>query len=164
MTVKEAKEMIKELKAQGATEEELVSAFYGMFTEGKINLDELGDLVKLVGYELTDEFLNMSPEDQKTKGWADEDEEIVEEVEILNEKVREYVDMVDKLRNQGLVDEEILEMFYRLYDEKKVTIDELGDLVKLVGYELEEEYYKQEKKKEQAAFIKDFLDKKGIKY
>ena len=75
MTVQEAKEMIEELKAQGSTEEELVAAFYGMFTEDKITIDELGDLVQLVGYELTDEFRNMSAEDQKTKGWADENEE-----------------------------------------------------------------------------------------
>lgn len=74
MTVQEAKDMIEELKAQGSTEEELVAAFYGMFTEDKITIDELGDLVQLVGYELTDEFRNMSVEDQKTKGWADEDE------------------------------------------------------------------------------------------
>ena len=73
MTVKEAKEMIEELKAQGSTEEELVAAFYGMFTEDKITIDELGDLVQLVGYELTEEFRNMSAEDQKTKGWADEE-------------------------------------------------------------------------------------------
>lgn len=74
MTVQEAKEMIEELKAQGNSEEEIVAGFYMMFTEDKITIEELGDLVQLVGYELTDEFRNMSAEDQKTKGWADEDE------------------------------------------------------------------------------------------
>ena len=75
MTVKEAKEMIEELKAQGNSEEEIVAGFYMMFTEDKLTVDELQRLVELVGYELTEEFLNMSPEDQKTKGWADDSED-----------------------------------------------------------------------------------------
>ena len=75
MTVKEAKEMMEELKKDGATDEELVAAFYGMFTEDKLTVDELQRLVELVGYELTEEFLNMNSEDQKTKGWADDFED-----------------------------------------------------------------------------------------
>lgn len=73
MTVQEGKQMIEELKAQGATEEEIVSGFYGLFVEDEIDINELGDLVQLVGYELSDEFKNMSPEDQKTKGWAEDE-------------------------------------------------------------------------------------------
>lgn len=78
MTVEEGKKMIEELKAQGATEEEIIAGFYQLFTEDEINVDELGDLVQLVGYELSDEFKSWSPEDQKTKGWAED--EVEEEV------------------------------------------------------------------------------------
>ena len=97
MTVQEAKEMIEELKAQGNSEEEIVAGFYMMFTEDKITIDELGDLVQLVGYELTDEFRNMSAEDQKTKGWADEDE-LAEESE---DNDNEGADKGDEEPKQG---------------------------------------------------------------
>lgn len=73
MTVQEGKEMINELKASGWTEEEIVSGFYQLYVDDEINENELGDLVGLVGYELSEEFLAMSPEDKKTKGWAEEE-------------------------------------------------------------------------------------------
>lgn len=78
MTVEEAKKMIEELKAQGETEEDIVAGFYAMFCEGDIDVNELGDLVQLVGYELTDEFKNLSDEDKKTKGWAEDPEDAKE--------------------------------------------------------------------------------------
>lgn len=89
MTVEEAKKMIEELKAQGETEEDIVAGFYAMFCEGDIDVNELGDLVKLVGYELTDEFKNMSEEDQKTKGWAEDPEDAKEITEDEAEKEEE---------------------------------------------------------------------------
>ena len=78
MTVEEAKKMIEELKAQGETEEDIVAGFYAMLCEGDIDANELGDLVQLVGYELTDEFKNLSDEDKKTKGWAEDPEDAKE--------------------------------------------------------------------------------------
>ena len=79
MTLKEAQEAIKELKAQGETEESMLAVFYQMFIDDEIDVDELGDLCQLIGYELTDEFMNMSPEDQKTKGWEETEEETSKE-------------------------------------------------------------------------------------
>ena len=76
MTVQEAKKAIEELKAQGETEETMLGTFYLMFQDDVITVDELGDLCQLIGYELTEEFKNMSEEDQKTKGYEEvEDEE-----------------------------------------------------------------------------------------
>ena len=45
-----------------------------MFKDDVIDVEELGELVSFIGYELTEEFKNMSPEDQKTKGWGDEED------------------------------------------------------------------------------------------
>lgn len=73
MTAQEVKEAFEELKAQGETEEDIAGALYMMFQEDKISLDELKELVQFLGYELSPEFLAMSPEDQKTKGWAEEE-------------------------------------------------------------------------------------------
>lgn len=91
MTVEEAKKMIEELKAQGEDEESIVAGFYKMFCDGDIDVNELGDLVKLVGYELIDEFKNMSPEDQKTKGWEEdvEDAKEIDEDEVESEDKKE---------------------------------------------------------------------------
>lgn len=74
MTLEEAKQAIDELKAQGETPESMLATFYLMFQEDEIDVDELSDLCELIGYELTDEFRKMSPEDQKTKGWEETDE------------------------------------------------------------------------------------------
>lgn len=74
MTFEEAKKAIDGFKENGRTDEEIVATFYLMFQDDKINVEELKNLVGLVGYELTDEFLAMSPEDQKTKVFEEEDE------------------------------------------------------------------------------------------
>ena len=68
MTLKEAKQVIDEYLAQGETEEDIVGALYVMYQEDDINLEELEQLIGLLGYEFTEEFKNMSDEDKKTKG------------------------------------------------------------------------------------------------
>lgn len=65
MTLEEAKLAIDGFKAKGITDEEIVATLYLMFQDDKLNVEELESLVGLVGYELTEEFLNMSKEEQK---------------------------------------------------------------------------------------------------
>lgn len=74
MTVDEAKEAIEELKAQGANEEEIAGSFYLMFVDGKLDVNQFNALVNLLGYHLSDEFLAMSEEEQKEKGFAKTEE------------------------------------------------------------------------------------------
>lgn len=74
MTIPEMESAIKQLKAEGHGEEEILGAFYKMFQDDKLTLDELDGIVNLMGYHLTDEFKAMSPEDQKTKGYEEVDE------------------------------------------------------------------------------------------
>lgn len=75
MNVEDVKKVIESLRGEGYTDEEIASAFYGMFQKDEVSLDDLKDMVGLIGFELTEEFLNMSPEDQKTKGYEEESEE-----------------------------------------------------------------------------------------
>jgi hypothetical protein len=76
MTVEEVKEIIQKVKKEdGLSDEQVVAVFYKMFQDDQITVEQLTDLVQLVGYKVTDEFLNMSPEDQKVKGFADEEPE-----------------------------------------------------------------------------------------
>ena len=82
MTVKEGLKMVEMLKKEGYDEEQIVGGFYQLYIDGKVTVEQLQDLVKLVGYEVTEEFLNMSGEDKKTKGWeVREDDEIEGEIE-----------------------------------------------------------------------------------
>lgn len=82
MTVEEGKKAIEELKAQGNSEEEIAGSFYLMFVDGKIDVEQLDALVNLLGYHLTEEFKNMSPEDQMTKGFEEKEEDEDEEIEV----------------------------------------------------------------------------------
>lgn len=71
MTKEQILTAIDQLKAEGYSEEEIIGAFYKMFSDEKITLQEFEDLVNLIGYELTEKFKNMSPEDQRTKFYED---------------------------------------------------------------------------------------------
>lgn len=74
MTLEEGKKAIEQLKAEGHSEDEILGAFYKMFQNDKLTLEELDGMVNLMGYHLTDDFKAMSPEDQKTKGYEETEE------------------------------------------------------------------------------------------
>lgn len=66
MTPEELQEAIAELKAQGASEEDIAASFYLMFSEGKVNLEQFQALLDAIDYELDEEFLNMDEQTQRT--------------------------------------------------------------------------------------------------
>ena len=72
MTLKEARHAIEQLRKQGQTDESMLAVFYRMFIADELTIQELDNLCQIIGYELTDEFKNMSVEIQKTKGWGEE--------------------------------------------------------------------------------------------
>ena len=98
MTIDEAKKAFDEMRAQGADDNAILGTLYRMFQDDKIDVEQLGALVNVLGYELTDEFTQMTPEDQKTKGWeaddASEKAEGVTDEEV--EKAKEYGDDPDE--------------------------------------------------------------------
>ena len=69
------KAMLKMQIEENITDDELVGILYLMFQDDKISLEELEALLDKLGYEFTEEFKNMSPEDQKVKGYEFDDEE-----------------------------------------------------------------------------------------
>jgi hypothetical protein len=106
MTIDEAKKAFDEMRAQGADDNAILGTLYRMFQDDKIDVEQLGALVNVLGYELTDEFKQMTPEDQKTKGWEADDEsekaEGVTDEEV--EKAKEYGDDPDE-RSDNASDE-----------------------------------------------------------
>lgn len=120
MTIDEAKKAFDEMRAQGADDNAILGTLYRMFQDDKIDVEQLGALVNVLGYELTDEFKQMTPEDQKTKGWEADDEsekaEGVTDEEV--EKAKEYGDDPDE-RSGNAFDEKS--------DEKSDESDETDD-------------------------------------
>ena len=110
MTVEEAKKVIEELKAQGETEEDIVGIFFMMFQDDKLSLEEFEDLIGLMDYELTEEFKNMSPEQQKSdEAWEEIEDEEGEPVE---EPAEESEEKEEKPAPESEEDKE------KAYDEK----------------------------------------------
>lgn len=103
MTIDEAKKAFDEMRAQGADDNAILGTLYRMFQDDKIDVEQLGALVNVLGYELTDEFKQMTPEDQKTKGWEADDEsekaEGVTDEEV--EKAKEYGDDPDEKSDES---------------------------------------------------------------
>ena len=75
MTIDEAKKAFDEMRAQGADDNAILGTLYSMFQDDKIDVNQLGALVNVLGYELTEDFKKMSPEDQKTKGYEEDEED-----------------------------------------------------------------------------------------
>lgn len=89
MTKDEALKFFDEVKAQGSSDKDILGILYLMFQNDEIDIKQLEEFTNLLGYEFTDEFANMSPEDQKTKGLKEaEDETDASEEEI--EDAKEY--------------------------------------------------------------------------
>ncbi len=60
MTKQELETLVKSLKSEGHTEEEILSGFYKLYADNKLSLKELEGIANLMGYHLSDEFLNKS--------------------------------------------------------------------------------------------------------
>lgn len=66
LSIEDAKSAIDELKKEYKLDDEGVAGVLAeMFQAGKLTVTQLEDLIGIVGFELTDEFKNLSPEEQK---------------------------------------------------------------------------------------------------
>lgn len=65
MTKKEAKEMFDRKRNQGMTDEEILYGLYSAFCDGIFDDDELYAYSNVLGYDITDEFINASEEEKK---------------------------------------------------------------------------------------------------
>lgn len=111
MTVEEAKSAIKQFEAQikseGYTDQkeidmQILATLGGMFIEDEIDVKQLNALMKLVGdgYELPEEFLAMSTEEQKANFFEESEdggEENYSEDEV--KEIEEEVVNEDKSKN-----------------------------------------------------------------
>lgn len=89
MSIEELQKSIEEMKAQGQSEEEIAGAFYLLFRDGKINVEQLEALVNVLGFDLSEEFKAMDPEQQKNGGYEVLDEEQPENEDVQDEEDEE---------------------------------------------------------------------------
>ena len=77
MTVKELEASYDELRAQGATDNDILGVLYIMYQKEQINTDQLREMIDILGYEFTDEFEAMSEEDKHVKGFKEEEMKLI---------------------------------------------------------------------------------------
>ena len=75
MTVKELEASYDELRAQGATDDDILGVLYLMYQQEQINTDQLREMIDVLGYEFTEEFEAMSEEDKHVKGFKQEEDQ-----------------------------------------------------------------------------------------
>lgn len=124
MTIDEAKKTFDEMKAQGATEDEILGTLYVLFQKEDLDLNQLESLVNVLGYELTESFKAMSPEDQKTKGFETTDEKAENVSSEDVEKAKEFGDdpgekANDKKEGEDSEEQESEENLNRLFGMNK---------------------------------------------
>ena len=129
MTPEEAKKMVEDLKQEGLSEEEILYSFYRLFQDDKITIEGLEGLVETLGWHLTEEFKKMSPEDQKTKGYEEIEEEEVSETEA--EAAKEYPDKADEVSESNPQADEGSKN--KAAPESKADDDEEKEAMKLFG-------------------------------
>ncbi len=165
MTWEELHEALKSLKQEGYTEEDMLKIFYLMYQDDKISYEELRGISASLGYEFTKEFENMSEEDKKTKGLTpispkekakrEKREEKMEkreekkiakhqetEEEMDSMTIDDIKDGIKHLKKKGCSEEEILNIFYRMYQNGTIPLENLRTAVEMMGYEFTEEFEK----------------------
>lgn len=89
MSIEELTKAVEEMKAQGQSEEEIAGAYYLLFRDGKIDIEQLEALVNHLGFELSEEFKAMDPETQKNAGYEVLDNEEEEQAAPASEEENE---------------------------------------------------------------------------
>lgn len=78
MQFEDISKFLLEQKRKGMSEDEILGRLFRMFKEGYLDVNQLNQLVQILGYELSEEFLNMSTEEQKNSVRVDENDDAKE--------------------------------------------------------------------------------------
>lgn len=136
MTKEELESAIEELKEAGNSEEDIACSIYLMFSEGKINLEQFQAILEMLGYELDEDFLNMSEEEQKTFALKSKNDE-----DIFNEDtIEDAFEFIESLKQEGKSEDEIASFFSIMYEDKKLNFDAFAKIMDYLNMEFEEEF------------------------
>ena len=93
----EMESLVKQLKAAGLTEEQIMETFYETFQDGKMDRKDLEACAEFMGYELTDDFKNDQTPDPIANGGegiTKEEAEAAKEIK-PGESVEEFKEAVE---------------------------------------------------------------------
>lgn len=128
MTKNEALMFFNRLREEGMKDEDILGTLYLMYQDNAIDIKQLEEFTILLGYEFTDEFANMSPEDQKTKGLVDKKADNGPDVRYVLEmsptQIVYYYFKKDENRWYGAVvrNGAIIQIIdYKMFDEKQLV-------------------------------------------
>lgn len=109
MNEEEIQTLIKQLKAQGLSEEEIMATFYETFEKGEMDRKDLETLAEAMGYELTDDFKNEPTPDpieaNGAEGMSKEELEAAKEI-APNETEEEFKEKIEGGEGEPEAEEE----------------------------------------------------------
>ena len=102
MNNEEIEALIKQLKAQGLSEDEIMDTFYQTFTEGKMDRKDLETLADAMGYELTDDFKNEPAPDPIAEGGEGMSKEDLEDAKAIEpgESAEEFKEELEGAKSE----------------------------------------------------------------
>lgn len=109
MNEEEIQALIKQLKAQGLSEDEIMATFYETFEKGEMDRKDLETLAEAMGYELTDDFKNEPTPDpieaNGVEGMSKEELEAAKEI-APNETEEEFKEKIEGEEGEPEAEEE----------------------------------------------------------
>ena len=65
ITADEIRQMYELFKNEGKSDEEIIAAIFLIFKDGEITIEEFKNTLNVLGYDLSEEYLNLPEEQQK---------------------------------------------------------------------------------------------------
>ena len=100
----EFESLVKQLKAAGLNEEQIMETFFETFQEGKMSREDLESCAEFLGYELTDDFKNDPTPDPIAnaggEGITKEEAEAAKEIQ-PGESKEEFAEYVESLESEA---------------------------------------------------------------
>ncbi len=139
---KEIRQIIKDFKAKGAIEKDILDAALDCYREYELTLEELRNILEVMGYELTLAFETMS--DEQKHSFAIYRETMRSKIETSEEQLRydKIDDACEEMKANGANDEILIRYIYRKYQAHLLTTEQLREMVGIMGYEFTEEFEK----------------------
>lgn len=138
MTKKELDEVLEQLQRDGHSDEDIAASFYLMFSEKKINLEQFIALLAAIGYEVDDEFLQMSDDEKRT--FALNNNKTSKE-DVITFTFEQASECVEELLKEGKDEEDIAESLYIMYEDKNIDVITFMKLMDKLDFELEDEFF-----------------------
>lgn len=107
MTDTEVKDAVQQLKSEGYDESQIIGGYFDMFKNGEIDFDGFQGILSVMGYEVTDEFKNMSDEEKKKQEWSSEEEPTGE----TDERAPKEIDDESESKPEDDEESKAMEMF-----------------------------------------------------